>query len=131
MATAGADDPIGSLLIELTGMHSDEGAAVYAVWSGPQGWLDNGSIRSGSVPVAGGVAAVTLTGLPHGEYAVSVFHDVNGNGKLDTGLFGLPKEPIGTSNNARVRFGPPRYDDAVIVLDRPDLTITIGIRKIF
>jgi uncharacterized protein (DUF2141 family) len=47
-----------------------------------------------------------------GEYAVSAYLDINGNDKLDTGLFGVPEEPIGASNDAPARFGPPSYDDA-------------------
>jgi len=36
--------------------------------------------------------------LPSGEYVVSMFQDKNGNGKLDTYLFNIPKEPIGLTN---------------------------------
>jgi uncharacterized protein (DUF2141 family) len=38
------------------------------------------------------------THLNEGYYRVMVFQDVNGNGILDTGLFGIPKEPFGISN---------------------------------
>lgn len=38
------------------------------------------------------------TELPVGEYSVSVFQDMNENAKLDTGIFGIPKEPAGVSN---------------------------------
>ncbi|MDR1437149.1 MAG: DUF2141 domain-containing protein, partial [Candidatus Symbiothrix sp.] len=44
-------------------------------------------------------------------YAVSIFHDENDNGKLDTGVFGIPKERTGNSNNARGSYGPPKFDD--------------------
>lgn len=51
------------------------------------------------------------TGL--GEYAVSVFLDLNRNGKLDTDAIGSPSEPWGVSRNARAkRFGPPLFKDA-------------------
>jgi uncharacterized protein (DUF2141 family) len=36
--------------------------------------------------------------LPAGEYVLVVYQDANGNGELDSGLFGLPKEPFGLSN---------------------------------
>ncbi|QQO09979.1 DUF2141 domain-containing protein [Breznakiella homolactica] len=36
--------------------------------------------------------------LPMGECAISVYQDTNQNGKMDTGLFGIPKEPVGISN---------------------------------
>ncbi|MEM1357929.1 MAG: DUF2141 domain-containing protein, partial [Bacteroidota bacterium] len=30
-----------------------------------------------------------------GRYVLAAYHDVNGNGKLDTNLFGAPAEPYG------------------------------------
>jgi uncharacterized protein (DUF2141 family) len=52
---------------------------------------------------------IRFSGLQPGSYAVSVFHDENGNGKLDT-LVGIPREGFGFSRNPVVRFGPPRFD---------------------
>lgn len=123
-------DQTGLLLVELTGMNSDDGSLVYAIWSDPQHWLEADPLREGSVPVESGSSVISVRGLPYGEYALSAYHDLNGNMKLDTGLFGIPKEPIGTSNNAKVRFGPPKFEDAVFQLDEPQLTITINVRKV-
>ena len=47
-----------------------------------------------------------------GTYAVACFHDENQNGKLDTGLFGIPTEGTVASNNAKGFMGPPSFDDA-------------------
>ena len=44
-------------------------------------------------------------------YPSPVFHDVNGNGEMDTNLLGLPLEPWGVSNNAKSNFGPPSWED--------------------
>jgi uncharacterized protein (DUF2141 family) len=38
--------------------------------------------------------------LPEGECLVWGFQDTNNNGKLDTGFFGIPKEPIALTNYA-------------------------------
>jgi uncharacterized protein (DUF2141 family) len=48
--------------------------------------------------------------LPFGSYAVALYQDVNGNGKLDKGMFGVPQEPFAFSNNFRPRFGGPSFD---------------------
>lgn len=55
---------------------------------------------------------LTFNDLPSGEYAFSIFHDINDNGELDTNLLGIPKEPWGFSNNARGTFGPPDFEAA-------------------
>lgn len=121
----------GTLTVILSGMTSDEGSLVYAIWSGPQGWLETNNIDDGSVPVKDGSSEIRFESLPYGEYAISVYHDLNDNGKIDTGLFRIPKEPLGTSNDAKIRFGPPRYEDAAFILHQPELTIHISVRKLF
>jgi uncharacterized protein (DUF2141 family) len=65
--------------------------------------------------------------LPKGAYAVSAFHDVNNNGKLDTNPFGMPKEPYGFSNNARGTFGPPSIEDQLVEV-LGNKSIVIGLK---
>lgn len=57
--------------------------------------------------------------MPAGTYAVSVIYDEDGNGELNTGLLGIPTEPVGFSNNAAGLFGPPDFAEAAIVLTAP------------
>jgi uncharacterized protein (DUF2141 family) len=57
------------------------------------------------------VAAISFDTVRPGAYALAVFHDENGNQKLDTFL-GVPREGFGFSRNPPVRFGPPRFDRA-------------------
>jgi uncharacterized protein (DUF2141 family) len=49
--------------------------------------------------------------VPDGDYAISLIHDENGNGKLDTRLM-MPREGFGFSRDAPVSFGPPRFAKA-------------------
>jgi uncharacterized protein (DUF2141 family) len=53
--------------------------------------------------------------MPPGAYALSVIHDENGNGRLDTSL-GIPREGFGFSNNPRIWFGPPSFNSARFLL---------------
>jgi uncharacterized protein (DUF2141 family) len=52
--------------------------------------------------------------LPPGTYALACYQDLNGNKKLDAGMFNIPKEPYGFSNNYRPSFSAPKYADCVI-----------------
>jgi len=63
--------------------------------------------------------------LPAGSYAASVYLDENENGKLDSGLFGIPKEPVGASNNPRRRMGPPRFEDCIFTMGSSPLSLSI------
>ena len=71
----------------------------------------------------------TFDALPAGTYAASAVYDKNGNGKLDTGLFKIPKEPIGMSNDAKSAFGPPSFKKASFSLERSSV-ITIYLTKV-
>jgi len=49
--------------------------------------------------------------LPEGIYAVTAFHDINANKKMDKALLGYPLEPYGLSNNYRPTLSIPTFDD--------------------
>jgi uncharacterized protein (DUF2141 family) len=55
--------------------------------------------------------------IPAGEYAVAVYQDINKNGILDKGIFSIPKEPYGLSNNYRPFLSAPTYEDCKFKLD--------------
>jgi uncharacterized protein (DUF2141 family) len=55
-------------------------------------------------------------GLKPGTYAVSVLHDENANGRLETNFLGIPREGAGISNNASPEFSAPRFNDAAFQL---------------
>lgn len=52
--------------------------------------------------------SIRVDGFAPGTYALSLFHDENRNGKLDT-MVGIPREGFGFSGNPVVRFGPPTF----------------------
>ena len=75
-----------------------------------------------------GRVTLVLRDLTPGTYAVSAYHDLNGNGQLDSNLMGLPTEPYGFSNNARGSFGPPSFQAASIVLPAQGLTLELPVQ---
>jgi uncharacterized protein (DUF2141 family) len=50
--------------------------------------------------------------LPPGKYAVTAYHDENGNGRLDFDPTGQPAEGYGVSNDARNPAAPPEFAKA-------------------
>lgn len=68
---------------------------------------------SGEAPARLGTTQVIVRDLPPGQYAAQAFHDENSNAKVDRALFGIPKEGVGFSNDARIGFGPPSWKNAV------------------
>ncbi|WP_066650037.1 MULTISPECIES: DUF2141 domain-containing protein [Sphingomonas] len=74
-----------------------------------------------------GTTVITLPNVQPGDYAVQATYDQNGNGKVDRGLFGIPKEGVGFSNDAPIRLGPPSWKDAVFNVSG-DKAITLRMR---
>lgn len=60
---------------------------------------------------------VVFENLKAGDYAVSVIHDENENGELDTNAIGMPKEGFAFGNNAMGMFGPPSFDKAKVTVN--------------
>ena len=72
-------------------------------------------------------SAVVLTNLDPGQYAIILFHDENGNGKLDKNALGVPTEPYGFSNNVQGFLGPPAYEKAVMQITASDRAVRIAL----
>jgi uncharacterized protein (DUF2141 family) len=67
------------------------------------------------VPARAGTTTITIPSVPAGQYAVQAFHDENANGEVDRAMFGIPREGVGFSRNARIGLGPPKRRDAFFV----------------
>ena len=71
---------------------------------------------------------LTFTELKPGEYAVAVYQDLNGNGRLDATIARNPTEPWGVSNNVRGRDRAVAWDDAKFMLPPEGAKIVIDLR---
>ena len=120
LATAGvAAELPTNLRVVATNVKSDEGKIYVWVYDKKDDWLSDRYRTQKSVKVAGNRANDRVTVellLPAGEYALSIFQDVNDDGKLARNFIGIPKEPSGLSNNVRPRFGPPKYKDSTFTV---------------
>ena len=60
------------------------------------------------------IMQITFEHVTAGQYAIAVFQDEDRNKKLKTNFIGYPIEPIGFSNDAKIKFGPPSFDEAKV-----------------
>lgn len=65
--------------------------------------------------------------IPYGSYAVSMLHDENQDGELNTNLVGIPKEGIGFSNDPRIIKGTPSFEKTCFEFspDNDEIAITM------
>jgi uncharacterized protein (DUF2141 family) len=100
--------------VEISGARNDKGPVMCALFSPERGFpgkVENAVARTHSA-ITNGSAVCEFAGVAAGRYAVSVFHDENSNGKMDTNFIGMPREGVGASNDAKGHMGPPRFDAA-------------------
>ena len=103
------------LHIVITGFRNDRGKLLLSIFNADKGFPTSEKDAYGKHQqvVKNGKAVVDLE-LPEGEYAIAVLHDENGNLKMDTRAFGLPKEGYGFSQNVMGTFGPPSFKKAAV-----------------
>jgi uncharacterized protein (DUF2141 family) len=101
------------LKVMLEQVEAGSGHVLVAVCT-PETFLRRGCPYTGRTPAVGGEAEVVVRGIEPGVYAVQAFHDENDSFDLDRNFLGWPQEGMGFSNDAPMRFGPPRFEDAAI-----------------
>lgn len=110
-APAGAAD----LKIAVTGVASANGTIMVALYNSAETFQQK-PFRAAAAQAVAGTTQIEFKDLPAGDYAFSLYHDANGNGKMDANLVGVPTEDYAFSNNAMGKFGPPKFAAARFAL---------------
>lgn len=108
----------GQLELSVSNIDPAEGELYIAVYDNEKAFLNaDEAVLVEKIAVQAATESLTLPALAEGEYAISIFHDLNGNARLDLNAMGIPQEPYGFSNNAMGRFGPPKFKQAKFKLE--------------
>jgi len=86
-----------NVTIEINEVLPNQGKIIIAIFNSKNGYKKNIPYKALTIDSTSTTILVDEV-LPNGEYVISMFQDKNGNGKLDTYFFGIPKEPIGITN---------------------------------
>ena len=120
--------PTGRLEIIITGFENNIGDCWFAIDNSEEVYESEDTVFIGQIlPIENEQVVVIIDSLNYGEYAIKVFHDENKNGELDTDILGIPDEDYGFSNDASGWFGPPSWEKAKFIFDKPEMTIKIEI----
>jgi uncharacterized protein (DUF2141 family) len=103
-----------SLTVEIEGIRNNKGYILLAIYASADGFPDSSekAIVRKRIQAQSGKMSISVENLKPGKYAFGIVHDENDNQKLDTGLFGIPKEGFCFSKQAMGTFGPPDFKDA-------------------
>jgi len=112
------DLPKGNIEIRITGLRNTKGKVSVNLFNGKEGFPDDPLKSFGwkTVKIVPDTVVIVFEDLPYGNYAVSVLHDENSNGKMEKNFLGIPKEGFAFSNNISPKFSSPSFDEAMIKL---------------
>jgi uncharacterized protein (DUF2141 family) len=120
----------GGIEVTVQGVRNGSGAILVSLFASPEGFPSDyprAAAVSRSDAAEGGVVA-RFDAVPVGRYAVAVLHDENGNEALDAGVFGMPREGFGVSNNPALGLGPPSFADAAFEYDGTATGLRVEVR---
>jgi uncharacterized protein (DUF2141 family) len=107
-----APEPNPKLTIKISNIEKMKGEIIVGVFSSESAFLKEGAaVKNYSIKVNKDAATFTITDLPKGEYAISMYHDENSDNKMNTSFIGIPKEAYGFSNNVKPKMSAPKYQD--------------------
>ena len=110
-----------TLKLEISGLKNNKGFVLIAIFNSELGFPDKNelAVKKIRVPAQVGKIIYDVNDLVPGTYAIALIHDENDNQRLDTGLFGIPKEGFCFSKGAMGTFGPPSFQAASFVHKAP------------
>jgi len=112
----GATGPSSSLDVQVEGLRNARGVIHACLVPQSPNFPDCAkSPQAVKTTVPASERAIHFTNIAPGRYAVTLIHDENQNGKLDT-MVGIPREGFGFSRNPVIRFGAPKFSQVDIEL---------------
>jgi uncharacterized protein (DUF2141 family) len=119
--------PMPTLTIEFKELKNKEADLYIAVSKPSKNFPDEANMVKQLIvkPKGKSTISISVDGLNYGAYAVMVFQDLNGNGKLDKGFMGIPNEPFAFSNNYKPVFRAPKFDDCAFQFSATNRLVAI------
>lgn len=103
------------LEIMVTNINTPEGSIEMGVFNSPKTFLRIGKeYKTYSQKVENETVIFLLKDIKKGDYAISIYHDVNSDHKCNLGFLGIPEEPYGFSKNFRPILSKPTFNDCKI-----------------
>lgn len=118
-----------SITISVKNIKEVKGALHIAIYTNDTNWLsEEHYFKKIIVDVLENNVSHSLHHLPPGNYAISLFHDENNDGKMNMNWIGIPAEKFGFSNNPRVIMSAPSFEDALVTLKEKALHVEITLQ---
>lgn len=126
--SASSQTPDATLTIRVTDIPAPDGQMMIALFDSQDGYAAERPVKDAVIAVDATAVEAEFSALPSGEYAFKLYHDANGNGKLDTDMLGIPSEPYAFSRDASDPFSAPEWEEAKFTLPSGDTQRSISLK---
>lgn len=126
---ASASEPTARLSIHIGAAKNPVGVVMLGLYDSPADFAADRPVQTLRAPAAAREATYSLAGLKPGRYAIKAFHDLNGDGRLNTNAFGLPTEPYAASGKRTSRLAPPSWATCVFDVKAGDNAQAIALDR--
>lgn len=120
--------PNSRLTVEIGGLRNQNGTLCLSLFSSEQGFPNQSDRALASRCIQAGETSASFDQLALGRYAVAVIHDANNDGKLNTGLLGIPEEGFGFSRNPKIGTRAPSFSDTAFLVSAESTKIQISLK---
>jgi uncharacterized protein (DUF2141 family) len=109
-----------SIKISIPNIKSDKGEILIALFNKSDGFPENvtTAYQTAKLKAKKGLQSITLQNISDGRYALAIFHDENGDEKMNKNMLGIPKEGYGVSNNVKNLMSAPTFKEAAFIHNR-------------
>ena len=108
------------IVVTVEGIRGGKGSVMVGLFASKGAFLKKATYGK-VVTVENNTIKAIFEDIKPGDYGISVIHDANNNGELDTNALGIPREGFAFGNNAMGMFGPPSFDKAKVTVTTGEL----------
>jgi uncharacterized protein (DUF2141 family) len=110
LLAAAAPAAAGELRATIRNVKPQQGKVMVGLYDGAAAYKAGRRFAGQELAATGGEVVATFHNLPEGAYALTVYQDVDGDGKLNRNILGIPTEPYGFSRDAAAGMGMPPFE---------------------
>lgn len=121
---AHAEAPGGCARIEVQNLRTGRGPLMVAAYTDAATFRKTAASQM-QLAVTGETMTIQLCGLTGPAVALTLFQDLDSNGKMATNPFGMPTEPWGASGRPAPMMGPT-WDSAQVPLGAETIVVTLS-----
>lgn len=110
--------------VQIQNLHPGQGPLMLAAYADAASFRKTAASQM-QVAVSGETMQIQVCGLTGNSVSVTLFQDLNGNGKLDANAFGIPTEPWGASGKPTPMTGPT-WESSQVPLDGSTIVVKLS-----